>query len=246
MNEVLVVKEVTKKFGGLVALKNVSLSVAKGEIFGIIGPNGSGKTTLFNIISGLLRPDKGKVVFMGKNITRLKPHERVKLGIARTFQNLRIYPYLPVYYNVAISARAVYKNRKLAHAKTAWALTVTGLLAEAEELAGTLTPYKLRMVEFARALVVDPKVMLLDEPFAGLNPSEAELLMSSIKNLNKQGITFLIIEHKLKYLMKLADRVMVLSYGEKIFEGKPHEVVSNAKVIEAYIGRGYAYEGPRY
>ncbi len=243
MNRVLIVEEVTKRFGGLIALRNVSLSVMKGEIFGIIGPNGSGKTTLFNIISGLLRPDKGKVVFMGKNITRLKPHERARLGIARTFQNLRIYPYLPVYYNVAISARAIHKDKKLAHAKTMWALTITGLLAEAKELAGTLTPYKLRMVEFARALAVDPKVMLLDEPFAGLNPSEAELLMDLIRNLNKQGITFLIIEHKLKYLMRLADRVMVLSYGEKIYEGRPYEVVKNPKVIEAYIGRGYIHEG---
>ncbi len=237
------VKEITKRFGGLVALKNVSLSVAKRRIFGIIGPNGSGKTTLFNIISGLLRPDRGRVVFMGKDITGLKPHERARLGIARTFQNLRVYTYLPVYYNIAISARATHRDERLARAKTLWALTITGLLAEAREPAGTLTPYKLRMVEFARALVTDPKIMLLDEPFAGLNPTEAESLMDLIRSLNKQGMTFLIIEHKLKYLMKLADRVAVLSYGEKIFEGKPYEVVRNPKVIEAYIGRGYTYEG---
>jgi len=232
------VKNVTKRFGGLVALNNVSVEVLEGEIFGIIGPNGSGKTTLFNIISGLLKPDKGRIIFKDRDITKLKPHERARLGIARTFQNLRIYPYLPVYYNVAVTARAMYKDKKLAHAKTMWALTITGLLAEARELAGTLTPYKLRMIEFARALVMNPKIILLDEPFAGLNPSEAELLMDLIKKLNGQGITFLIIEHKLRYLMKLARRVMVLSFGEKIFEGTPHEAINNPKVIEAYIGKG--------
>ncbi len=243
MDEILLVEGITKRFGGLVALKDVSFSVAKGEIFGIIGPNGSGKTTLFNVISGLLKPDRGRILFMGRDITKLKPHERTKLGIARTFQNMRVYPYLPVYYNVAIAARAIYKDKKLAHAKTTWALTITGLLAEASELAGSLTPYKLRMLEIARALVTNPKVMLLDEPFAGLNPDEAEMMIGLIRDLNSQGITFLIIEHKLRYLMKLANRVMVLSSGEKICEGKPQEVVSNPKVIEVYIGRGFAYEG---
>ncbi|MEM0083188.1 MAG: ABC transporter ATP-binding protein [Sulfolobales archaeon] len=236
MVKLLVCDSVTKKFGGIVALDKVSLEVSKGELLGLIGPNGSGKTTLVNVISGVITPDEGRIVFEGKDITRLKPHRRVALGISRIFQGMRVYPYLPVYYNVSLSARSVYKDARLARAKTTWALTITRLLAEAGELPINLTPYKLRMVELARALVTGPKLVLLDEPFAGLSPSEIDEVIEIVKKLNENGLAFIIVEHKLRYLMKLVNRVVVLNEGKKIFEGKPDEAVSNEEVARVYLG----------
>ncbi|MEM1651279.1 MAG: ABC transporter ATP-binding protein [Sulfolobales archaeon] len=236
MVKLLVCDSVTKKFGGIVALDKVSLEVSKGELLGLIGPNGSGKTTLVNVISGVITPDEGRIVFEGRDITRLKPHRRVALGISRIFQGMRVYPYLPVYYNVSLSARSVYKDARLARAKTTWALTITRLLAEAGELPINLTPYKLRMVELARALVTGPKLVLLDEPFAGLSPSEIDEVIEIVKKLNENGLAFIIVEHKLRYLMKLVNRVVVLNEGKKIFEGKPDEAVSNEEVARVYLG----------
>jgi len=236
MVKLLVCDSVTKKFGGIVALDKVSLEVSKGELLGLIGPNGSGKTTLVNVISGVITPDEGRIVFEGKDITRLKPHRRVALGISRIFQGMRVYPYLPVYYNVSLSARSVYKDARLARAKTTWALTITRLLAEAGELPINLTPYKLRMVELARALVTGPKLVLLDEPFAGLSPSEIDEVIEIVKKLNENGLAFIIVEHKLRYLMKLVNRVVVLNEGKKIFEGKPDEAVSNEEIARVYLG----------
>jgi len=236
VSEILRCEEVTKRFGGLTALNKVSLGVVKGEILGIIGPNGSGKTTLLNVITGLLRLDEGRVLLDGKDVTRLKPHERVKLGIARMFQGMRVFPYLPVYLNVELVARSIYGDVRLARAKTSWALTMSGLLPEAGELPIRLTPYKLRMLEFARILVSNPKIALLDEPFAGLTSGEAETMIGLIKKFNSLGISFVIVEHKLRYLMRIANRVVVLNQGVKLAEGKPEDVARNPQVVEVYLG----------
>ncbi len=236
MKSVLVCDGVTKRFGGLVALDRVSVEIHEGEILGLIGPNGSGKTTLINVISGVLLPDEGRVIFEGRDITKLKPHERVALGISRTFQGIRVFPYLPVYYNVELPARSVFKDARLARARTTWALTVTRLLGEAGELPVNLTPYKLKMVELARALVTNPRLVLMDEPFAGLSPEEIGEVSEIVRKLNESGIAFIVVEHKLRYLMKLAERVVVLNEGKKIFEGAPDEVVKSEEVARVYLG----------
>ncbi|MCS7099518.1 MAG: ABC transporter ATP-binding protein [Sulfolobales archaeon] len=236
MGKLLICDNVTKRFGGLVAVNRVSVEVSRGELLGLIGPNGSGKTTLVNLISGVLAPDEGRVLFEGRDITKLKPHERVALGISRIFQGMRVYPYLPVYYNVELSARSVFKDAKLARSKTIWALTTTKLLAETLELPANLTPYKIKMVELARALVTNPKLVLLDEPFAGLSPEEVSEVIEIVRKLNGNGLTFIIVEHKLRYLMKIVGRVVVLNEGRKIFDGAPSEAVNNEEVSRVYFG----------
>ncbi|RLG51327.1 MAG: ABC transporter ATP-binding protein [Thermoproteota archaeon] len=234
------VEGLSKSFGGIEAVKDVSFSVYRGEVLGLIGPNGSGKTTLVNLVTGLIKPDSGKVVYKGEDITGLKPHVIANKGIARTFQQTKHFPYLPTIANVLVPSMSPRGRRDGSPLEKALeSLVFTGLLAEADVPAGRLTHYQLKLLELARVMALSPELVFLDEVFGGLSPSEIEKVMELLEYLNKgRGMTLVVIEHKLRYLMRMADRVVVLSYGRKIFEGKPEEAVKHKEVIEAYLGRG--------
>jgi branched-chain amino acid transport system ATP-binding protein len=239
----LEVVNVTKKFGGLVAVNNVSLQIDEGERVGLIGPNGAGKTTLFNIISGFLKPTSGKIMFKGEDITKLPPHKIVNKGIARTFQIMRPFRHLPVIANVMVSLKSPRGSRKIEWVKTMErkALDIledVGLSELMLEPAENLGYGDLKRLEVARALATEPDLIMLDEPFGGLNPVETEFLTRTLITMHQDepSRAILIVEHKLYALMKIVDRVIVMHQGEKIAEGKPEEIVKNKKVIEVYTG----------
>jgi branched-chain amino acid transport system ATP-binding protein len=248
----LEVQSLTKHFGGLTAVDSVSFQVDRGQIVGLIGPNGAGKTTLLRLITGILRPDSGKVRFKGKDITRSKTWDIVNLGIAGTFQVTRPFRRLPIIANVMVaclSPRAMKKGEwvKTVEARALDALEFVGISDLAREPASCLSHGDLRRLEMARAIATDPELLLLDEPFSGLNPAETDLLAKSIRRLHKggrfgrlhsEGPTMIIVEHKLLDLMRIVDRVIVLDFGEVIADGAPDEIVKNERVIEACIGKG--------
>ncbi|KUO90456.1 MAG: hypothetical protein AT708_03030 [Pyrobaculum sp. OCT_11] len=225
----LQVDSVYKKFGGVIALDNVSYSLDGKEIAGIIGPNGSGKTTLLNVISGLVKPDRGRVLFKGEDITRLPPNVIARRGIARTFQQPKVFQKFSVFENmlIAINDRSkIYDSLKR-----------VGLDNQISRNASSLTILDVRRLEIARCLALEPEIILLDEPFAGLTTQEAVLLSDLITSLYKDlGISFVIVEHRLKYLFKLAQRVTVMHAGRVIAEGSPGDVISDKKVREVYLG----------
>ncbi len=226
----LQVYSVYKRFGGVVALDNVSYSFDGKEIAGIIGPNGSGKTTLLNVITGIVRPDKGKVLFRGEDITKLPPNVIARRGIARTFQQPKVFQKFSVFENMFI----ITKDRN----KIYESLKKVGLDNQISKKAGGLTVVDMRRLEIARCLVLEPEIILLDEPFAGLTTQEAELLLDLITSLYKDlAISFIIVEHRLKYLFRLAQRVTVMHAGRVIAEGPPQDVINNTKVREVYLGR---------
>lgn len=230
---------VAKSFSGLMAVNFVSLNVAEGEILGLIGPNGAGKTTLFNLITGLYLPSKGRVVFEGKDITAAAPHARCRLGIARTFQLVRPFPQLTVLENVSMGrvyGRDSIKNRLRAEAEALEILEKVGLADRALEKAHTLTLVHRKRLELARALATHPKLLLLDELLAGLNPSEVSASMELIQSIRNTGITIIMVEHLVKAVFGLSDRIVVLNAGQKIAEGTPVEVANNPRVIDAYLG----------
>ncbi|HEX8168439.1 MAG TPA: ABC transporter ATP-binding protein [Beijerinckiaceae bacterium] len=236
----LVVDRVGKRFGGLVALSDVSLEVEPGSIVGLIGPNGAGKTTLFAIVSGFLAPTVGRVLFEGRDVTAAPPHERARLGIARTFQIVQPFAGLNVAENVAVGAHLRHARRAEALARAAAVAHRVGLGAELDKQASALTVAGRKRLELARALATEPKLLLLDEVLAGLNPSEIRDMVPVIRAIRDEGVTILMIEHVMQAVMDLCERVHVLSQGRLIAEGAPAAVCAAPAVIEAYLGHGAA------
>jgi len=236
----LAIKGVGIRFGGLAALNGVSFAVAPGEIIGLIGPNGAGKTTLFNVITGLLRPTAGTIRFRGQDITALPSHAICRRGIARTFQLVRIFPSLTVLQNVLVGGCfgreaggrpiAAARAEAMAHLRTA------GLEGDANRPAGSLPIADRKRLEIARGLATGPALLLLDEVIAGLTPSEAGLLMDLIGRIRAAGTTIIMIEHVMKAIMNLSDRIVVLHHGEKLAEGAPQAIARDAAVVAAYLG----------
>jgi branched-chain amino acid transport system ATP-binding protein len=233
------VKNVGKKFGGLTALHDVTFDVPKGSIVGLIGPNGSGKTTCFNVVSGIMPATFGTVHLNELDITHKKAHEISQLGLARTFQIVKPFLHISVLDNVRVGSFQRFKKNHEATEKAYEVLQMLGLKDCSYQLPGNLTLGQKKKLEIARALATNPSVLLLDEVMGGLNPKESEQLLETIKEINSWGITIMIIEHKMKAIMSLAEKIIVLNNGAKIVEGKPEEVVRNSQVIKAYLGENY-------
>jgi len=236
MAALLEIKHVSKFFGGLAANSDVSFDVGEGEIVGLIGPNGAGKTTLFNCIVGYYAPSKGEVLFDGRRMNGLQPDKVCKLGMARTWQKVRPLTNLSVLDNVVVGAlrRTNSVNEAREHAREQ--LRVVGLEGKETLLAGALPIGERKKLEVARVLATRPKMLLLDEVMGGLNPAESEEIIQLILEIRREGITQMVIEHDMKAIMRLSDRIVVLNSGEKLAEGAPKEIVENPQVIQAYLG----------
>jgi branched-chain amino acid transport system ATP-binding protein len=232
-------EKVTKKFGGLMALRDVSFHINSGEILGLIGPNGAGKTTLFNAVAGVFRPESGKIRFNGEEITGLPPFELSLKGIARTFQITKPFLNITVLDNMMVGALSKEKNLVAAKKISLEFLEFVGLASKKDLLAANLTLEDRKRLELARALATKPRLLLLDEVMAGLNPKEMEDTLKLIRKVHAEGMTLFVVEHVMKAIMSVSHRVMVLHHGEKIAEGAPNQIVQNQKVIDAYLGQSY-------
>ena len=231
----LVIDGVSKNFGGLTALYEVSFEVKKGEIVGLIGPNGAGKTTLFEIISGFMRPTSGIVLFEGDRIDGLQPHQVLKRGLARSFQEVQVFPSFTAYQNILVSALHSLPMSE-ASKRTEEILELVGLSSKAKLPAPMLTLPDQKAVELGKVLALEPRLILLDEVMAGLTEVEAENMIALIRRLWKQGITFLLVEHRMEIVTELCQRIVVLNFGMKIAEGATDEVMRNKDVVESYLG----------
>ena len=235
--------DVSKEFGGLRALKSVNFTVNKGEIAGLVGPNGSGKSTLLNVISGVYKPDSGKVEFLSEDISKLRPHQICFRGITKTCQTVQSFPDMTTLQNVLIGALFGRKEEADPLDKAKELLDFVGLSKDKFDVpAKNLNVIELRRVQLARALATSPKLLLLDELLTGLTPEESDEAIALVKRINKQGVTVLIVEHVMRVIMGLCDRVTVLHHGEKICEGKPEQVCNDEKVIKVYLGKKFSFD----
>ena len=239
----LQVDDVTKRFGGVVAVNHVSLSVEKGEIFGLIGPNGAGKTTLLNVIAGVEKPNSGKIIFDGKNVTGFTPEKMCQSGLSRTFQVPRKFKKLSVHENVLVATTfGLKKPTRPLSELTDEALEFVKFPLPSDTVANKLNAAQLKRLDLARAIASQPKLLLLDEPASGLTPTEVGTLMDLIREIRNSGVTIIIVEHLMKVIMSICDRMVVLEYGSLLAEGKPAEIASNIQVIKAYLGEEYVQE----
>lgn len=243
MAEALIVRNLSKRFGGLRAVQDLSFSVNEGETLALIGPNGAGKTTCFNLVTGFHRPDTGSVFAFGHELVGLRPHDICVHGLARTFQIAKPFGTMTVLANVMTGAFLRDKKVEVARIKARNAIEFVGLSAKEHTPARDLTTIDQRRLEMARALATEPRILLLDEVMAGLNPAEIDLAVTLVGKLSSRGLTIIIVEHVMRAIMAVARHIVVLDHGQKIAAGSPKEVVENPEVVRAYLGSSYVHAG---